>query len=69
MKTLISIFDSIIPMFNFEDKRIGKKHFNVVPKIEIIKKCTLSIFIFTCAWTMNFLSNFIIRTKIEKYIG
>ena len=69
MKTLISIFDSIIPMFNFEDKRIGRKHFNVVPKIEIIKKCTLSIFIFSCAWTMNFLSNFIIRTKIEKYIS
>ena len=69
MKTLISIFDSVFPMFNFEDKRIGKKHFNVVPKIELIKKCTLSIFIFSCAWTINFLSNYIIKTKIEKYIS
>ena len=69
MKTLISIFDAVFPMFNFEDKRIGRKHFNVVPKIEIIKKCTLSIFIFSCAWTMNFLSHFIIRTKIEKLIS
>ena len=69
MKTLINIFDSVFPMFNFEDKRIGRKHFNVVPKIELIKKGTLSIFIFSCAWTMNFLSNFIIRTKIEKLVG
>ena len=69
MKTLINIFDSIIPMFNFEDVKIGRKNFGVVPKIEIIKKCTLSIFIFSCAWTMNLLSNFVIKTKIEKLVA
>ena len=69
MKTLINIFDSIIPMFNFEDIKIGRKNFGVVPKIEIIKKCTLSIFIFSCAWTMNLLSNFVIKTKIEKLVA
>ena len=69
MKTLINIFDSILPLFNFEDKKIGRKNFHVIPKIELIKKSTLSIFIFSCGWTMNFLSNFIIRTKIEKLIG
>ena len=69
MKTLINIFDSILSLFNFEDKKIGRKNFHVVPKIEIIKKSTLSIFIFSCGWTMNFLSNFVIKTKIEKLIG
>ena len=69
LKTMISIFDSIIPMFNFEDIKIGRRNFGVVPKIEIIKKCTLSIFIFTCAWTMNLLSNFVIKTKIEKLVA
>ena len=69
LKVLIAIFDSILPMFNFEDKKIGRKTFNVIPKIEIIKKCTLSIFIFSCAWTMLFLSNFVIKTKIEKLVS
>ena len=69
MKTLITIFDSIFPMFNFEDIKIGRKNFNVTPKIEIIKKCSLSMFIFSCAWTMNLLSNFVIKTKIEKLIS
>ena len=69
MKTFINIFDSIIPLFNFEDIKIGRKNFGVVPKIEIIKKCTLSIFIFSCAWTMNLLSNFVIKTKIEKLVA
>ena len=69
LKTMINIFDSIIPLFNFEDIKIGRRNFGVVPKIEIIKKCTLSIFIFTCAWTMNLLSNFVIKTKIEKLVA
>ena len=69
MKTLITIFDSIFPLFNFEDVKIGRRNFNVTPKIEIIKKCSLSMFIFSCAWTMNLLSNFVIKTKIEKLIS
>ena len=69
LKTMINIFDSIIPMYNFEDVKIGRRNFGAVPKIEIIKKCTLSIFIFTCAWTMNLLSNFVIKTKIEKLVA
>ena len=48
IKTLINIFDSVLPLFNFEDRKIGRKNLNVVPKIEIIKKSTLSIFIFSC---------------------
>ena len=69
LKTLITIYDSIIPMFNFEDVKIGRRNFNITPKIEIIKKCSLSIFIFSCAWTINLLSNFVIKQKIEKLIS
>ena len=69
LKTLMTIFDSIFPMFNFEDVKIGRRNFNVTPKIEIIKKCSLSIFIFSCAWTINLLSNFVIKQKIEKLIS
>ena len=69
LKTLITIFDSIFPMFNFEDVKIGRRNFNITPKIEIIKKCSLSIFIFSCAWTINLLSNFVIKQKIEKLIS
>ena len=69
IKTLMIIFDSIFPMFNFEDVKIGRRNYNVTPKIEIIKKCSLSMFIFSCAWTMNLLSNFVIKTKIEKLIS
>ena len=69
LKTLIIIFDSIFPMFNFEDVKIGRRNFNITPKIEIIKKCSLSIFIFSCAWTINLLSNFVIKQKIEKLIS
>ena len=56
-------------MFNFEDVKIGRRNFNITPKIEIIKKCSLSIFIFSCAWTINLLSNFVIKQKIEKLIS
>ena len=69
MQSLINLFDSIFPMFNFEDIKIGRKNFNVIPKIELIKKCTLSMFIFCCAWTMNLLTNYVIKTKIEKIIS
>ena len=69
LKTLITIFDSIFPMFNFEDVKIGRRNFNMTPKIEIIKKCSLSIFIFSCTWTINLLSNFVIKQKIEKLIS
>ena len=69
MKTLITIFDSIFPKFNFEDKKIGRRNYNVIPKIEIIKKSSLSIFIFSCAWTLNLLTNFVIKTKVEKLIS
>ena len=69
LKTLITIFDSIFPMFNFEDVKIGRRNFNITPKIEIIKKCSLSIFIFSCTWTINLLSNFVIKQKIEKLIS
>ena len=40
-----------------------------MPKIEKIKKSTLAIFIFSYAWTINNLTNFIIKTKIDKLIN
>ena len=69
MKNMINLFDSIIPLFDFEDKKIGRKVQNLVSKMDLIKKSTLSIFIFTCAWTLNFFTDFILRNKIEKYIS
>jgi energy-coupling factor transporter ATP-binding protein EcfA2 len=69
MKNFISLFDSILPLYDFEEKRIGRKNNNVIPKIEIIKKSTLSIFIFSLAWTISFFTNFVLKTKIEKLIS
>lgn len=69
MKNMINLFDSVLPLFDFEDKKIGRKVQNLVSKMDLIKKSTLSIFIFTCAWTLNFFTDFILRNKIEKYIG
>jgi len=69
MKNLISMFDSVLPLFNFEDKKIGRRVQNIVSKMDLIKKSSLSMFIFSSAWTLNFLTDFILRNKIEKYIG
>ena len=66
---LIRIFNSFLPIFDFTDNKIGRRNYNYIPKIDIIKKQTLNIFIFSCAWTMNFLTNFLIKTKIEKVIS
>ena len=66
---LIRIFNSFLPVFDFTDNKIGRRNYNYIPKIDIIKKQTLNIFIFSCAWTMNFLTNFLIKTKIEKVIS
>ena len=69
MKNLLTLFDAVLPMFDFEDIKIGRKNLNTTPKIEIIKKSTLSIFIFAFAWTVMNLTNFVIKTKIEKLIN
>ena len=66
---LIKLFDTILPVFDFEDKKIGRKNQNATPKIELIKRQTLSVFIFSCAWIINFTTNFLIKTKIEKLIS
>ena len=69
MYNFLCIFESLLPAFDFQDKKIGRKNINATPKIEIIKKSTLSIFIVCFAWTINNLTNYLIRTKIEKLIS
>ena len=66
---LINLFDIVLPKYDFQEKKIGKRIQNNVLKIEHIKKSALSIFIFCSAWILNFFSDFILRNKIEKYIG
>ena len=60
---------AFLPEFHFTETKIGRINYDYVPKIEIIKRQTLSIFIFCFAWIMNFMKNFLIRNKIEKKIG
>jgi len=69
MMNLINLFESILPIFDFEDKKIGRKNLNKNNKIDFIKKSCLSIFIFSAAWTVYFFTNFILKTKIEKLIS
>ena len=69
MSNLINLYDVILPHYNFEDKKVGKRIQNLNPKIEIIKKSALSIFIFSASWILSFFSNYILKNKIEKYIG
>ena len=70
IKNLINLFNAILPEFDFIEITIGtKKPSDYIPKIELIKKQTLSIFIFSCAWIMNLLTNFLIRNKIEKAVS
>ena len=69
VKNVINLFDTFLPEFDFTDIKIGRRNDDYVPRIEIVKNQTLSIFIFCTAWTMNLLTNFLIKTKIEKVIG
>ena len=69
MKNLITLFDAILPKFDFEEKKIGKRDTNYIPRIEVIKTSILSSFIFTSAWIVNFFTNFLIRMKVEKLIS
>ena len=69
MNNLINLYDNILPLYDFEDKKVGRRIQNLTPKIELIKTSALSIFIFCSAWTLSFFSNFILKNKIEKYIG
>ena len=70
IKNLINLFNAFLPEFDFMEVSLGrKKSVDYIPKIELIKKQTLSIFIFCCSWIMNFLTNFLIRNKIEKSVG
>ena len=70
IKNLINLFNAILPEFDFVEVTIGrKKPPDYIPRIELIKKETLSIFIFSCSWIMNLLTNFLIRNKIEKTVS
>ena len=70
IKNLINLFNAFLPEFDFVEVTLGrKKPVDYVPKIELIKKQTLSIFIFCCSWIMNLLTNFLIRNKIEKTVS
>lgn len=69
LKNFITLFDSILPEYDFEDKKLGRRNLNTITKIDIIKKSALSIFIISCAWTVSFFTNFILKTKVEKLIS
>ena len=70
IKNLINLFNALLPEFDFVEVTIGRtKPSDYIPRIEIIKKETLSIFIFSSAWIMNILTNFLIRNKIEKAVS
>ena len=68
-KNIINLFNSFLPDFDFTDIKIGRRNYDYVPRIEIVKNQTLSIFIFCSSWIMNLLTNFLIKNKIEKAIG
>ena len=68
-KNIINLFDSFLPDFDFTDIKIGRRNYDYIPRIEIVKNQTLSIFIFCCGWIMNLLTNFLIKNKIEKAVG
>lgn len=69
LKNFTQLFDSILPEYDFEDRKLGRRNLNTIAKIDIIKKSALSIFIFSCAWTVSFFTNFILKTKVEKLIS
>ena len=69
IKNFTQLFDAILPIYDFEDKKLGRRNLNTVAKIDVIKKSCLSIFIFSCAWTVSFFTNFILKTKVEKLIS
>ena len=57
-------FDAVLPNYDFNDNKIGRRNKDAIPKIEKIKTQTLCFFIFSCAWVINFLTDFLIKTKI-----
>jgi hypothetical protein len=69
LKNFTQLFDSILPEFDFDDKKLGRRNLTSIAKIDIIKKSSQSIFIFSCAWTVSFFTNFILKTKVEKLIS
>ena len=69
IKNLINIFDAFLPDYDFTDIKIGRRNLDYIPRIEVIKRQTLCIFIFCSSWIMNLLTNFLIRNKIEKTVG
>ena len=69
IKNLINIFDAFFPDFDFTDIKIGRRNVDYVPRIDVIKRQTLCIFIYCSSWVMNLLTNFLIRNKIEKSVG
>ena len=69
IKNLVNIFDAFFPDFDFTDIKIGRKNIDYIPRIEVIKRQTLCIFIYCSSWVMNLLTNFLIRNKIEKTVG
>ena len=69
IKNLINIFDAFLPDFDFTDIKIGRRNLDYIPRIDVIKRQTLCIFIYCSSWVMNLLTNFLIRNKIEKSVG
>ena len=69
IKNVINLFDAFLPDFDFTDIKIGRRNYDYVPRIDVVKNQTLTIFIFCCSWIMNLLTNFLLKNKIEKAIG
>ena len=69
IKNLINIFDAYLPDFDFTDIKIGRRQLDYIPRIDVIKRQTLCIFIYSSSWVMNLLTNFLIRNKIENTVG
>ena len=69
VKNLINFFNTFLPDFDFTDVKIGRRNYDYIPRIDIVKNQTLTIFIFCCSWIMNLLTNFLIKNKIEKAVG
>ena len=68
MINMLTMFDSLIPDFDFEDVFFGKKSINRVKRIDVVKNQCMTVFIFVTAWTMIFFTDFILINKIEKVV-
>jgi len=56
-------------VIDYDDHKIGRTSVIFIPKVNIIKQACLTVFIFSISWVSNFFTNFILKTKIERFIS